>query len=1584
MAGLAGYADELWRSSVIRIHNMSKQNEASIARHRALADRLSNINPDVRDARERILPDIETRRTEFRGDVRLRAKVADERYARIEQSKGDAIPFRDFCTREADADVANAEDDEGHVHVQPRPKRGDRRRHENTLDVVRGGILASLRSENATEADLSTHAKRARAETAAARQKRAGNFHDGKAKAAMARAQTHRAAFAAQVAARRRAREDAQAVSNDAEAVSTWPSRDVGEDEEKASRQARLRATARARFRKVGLIVKMGMRAANAMEDVSAEGRAARKAEREAAAAAANEAKAKHNLDALSEKLHVARKALLAAETELAEAEARAAEAGGIAARARDIFDELVADKQLDAASLAEKNVEAWRARAATDEAHARELRDKRDELALVFEAAEVQRRVAEDVHAVEQAAEKVAREDAERLDARAAETRGARALVMQRVTREVLTRVRHAGDVESEEEEESESGSSGCDDTDEDWGETEVEEKTYGRVRVAGLAVKARLRVAKGTETKQNKKFPSAETRRVAAIEVATAAAAVGVRPDITESLAAVRLAARALADDTSAAARGAAAAADDAERRLKKRVAELISARVAADDARAWFHSAMVAACEASAPGDSRETTFTLDGDARVGRRLVAVPGPASASPAFLKGVTPAWRLKPGLNLVVAVSERNVKDLETNPVSLNERGDPPRLASLVETAVPPAPRVGDEDDDVENAEANAAIANARAAAEGDEFDVFDTRGRRQRVDDERRDRRGSVGAAMRVVKAAVPVDKWAKRARERGLVAAEEEDFEAEYTSPAKPSATANAEDSSGFNSVFRPKSKTHVLTALDKPIPMGNPSTKPPAEASGKELPKTRTQLLSRFVRAQRACARAEIVAERAFRERHDARIVARRLRDVADAFELAVPAANLRRDIIERACAAGVATLAEGEARYIKACLAQGPRAARIVKLEMTDTAYAAAVASASMEVDTLREDIKTATKALDEACAALAITEDALEAAKHVEARAVAVAEAHDQRRRRVIEELRASTLGTRPSVDPRAATTGIDDIDHEFRMDHESLINEVAAASLAMQAARFECRASAAPVTQARLRRETATRALAAAIDARDDARRRHSAAAAVTSLDAESDRLAEAASDAASRAAVEGHAEPSMRRLALEAVATIATTLTETAERRARETRKVASGHDAACAADDALARRCAHAAAKTDLAQAKHDLVLARDAEHDSAAAVETARVGARTDRRRALNEPVVKARETLAKTVEASEFASRAVAAARAAVLASELACFEADDRVVETRREAKFNKDVLAVDAVRTATTLVAKSKALRKPVAAAVASDVAELLEDTSPTRPNPEGDHTTLHAWTSTVSTPQPSPVALSTKLSALDAALAAAAVAAADLASARETNECATRAVDAARVEKGRADRACAEAVQRQEAADVIDIDDDKPIDVEAASPAAASAAAFFVEATRNAAEAEATAATLRASGPGLDAAVAAAEDAASCAFSVVEETRHVLDQGSSRARAAAEETARARGVLAQKARTLAAATAEKRAASEAFRRASRALRDAREAVDVAREAEEAREARRVRRAEERRRGGAREEAHGRGTPVD
>ena len=65
MAGHAAYADECWRTSVMHLRKMSRQNEASIARHRALVERLSNINPDI-----------ETRRAAFRGDVEFRARRA--------------------------------------------------------------------------------------------------------------------------------------------------------------------------------------------------------------------------------------------------------------------------------------------------------------------------------------------------------------------------------------------------------------------------------------------------------------------------------------------------------------------------------------------------------------------------------------------------------------------------------------------------------------------------------------------------------------------------------------------------------------------------------------------------------------------------------------------------------------------------------------------------------------------------------------------------------------------------------------------------------------------------------------------------------------------------------------------------------------------------------------------------------------------------------------------------------------------------------------------------------------------------------------------------------------------------------------------------------------------------------------------------------------------------------------------------------------------------------------------------------------------------------------------------------------------
>ena len=139
----------------MHLRKMSRQNEASIARHRALVERLSNINPDVRDARNRLLPDIETRRAAFRGDVEFRARLAEERFTRIEASLADAVPFRDFGTREFDPDedaaaaaAAAAEEEDRHALYRPRQRRHrgrSRASRREEPDAPRGGILASLR-----------------------------------------------------------------------------------------------------------------------------------------------------------------------------------------------------------------------------------------------------------------------------------------------------------------------------------------------------------------------------------------------------------------------------------------------------------------------------------------------------------------------------------------------------------------------------------------------------------------------------------------------------------------------------------------------------------------------------------------------------------------------------------------------------------------------------------------------------------------------------------------------------------------------------------------------------------------------------------------------------------------------------------------------------------------------------------------------------------------------------------------------------------------------------------------------------------------------------------------------------------------------------------------------------------------------------------------------------------------------------------------------------------------------------------------------------------------------------------------------
>ena len=992
----------------MHLRKMSRQNEASIARHRALVERLSNINPDVRDARNRLLPDIETRRAAFRGDVEFRARLAEERFTRIEASLADAVPFRDFGTREFDPDedaaaaaAAAAEEEDRHALYRPRQQRHrgrSRASRREEPDAPQGGILASLRREASDTAASSsaTHFSRTRAPSVVARRREPdGAFHDGKARAAMARAQAHRAAFAAEAAAKRRAREDARRVAGDADAVETGDAENdagtptsrassgatehredaVASESDRVGRLARLRATARARFSKAGRAVAMGLRAANALEDASAEGRAARRAEREASAATETAAKAQHALGEATRSSTLAKRALDAANEALAEAEARAAEAGGVAARARDIADELRADGQLDAAALAEKNVEAWRARARADETSAEDLREKRDGLLEAFESREARRLEAEETHAAEEATARAARDAAETEEARAADSRAARAVVMKRVAREVLVRVRRAGDEGSAEEESSDGDESSDSDT--------PDKKARGSRKVA-------RRKRETSQDVRPSKPSRAETRRVAMRAAAAEATAVGVCQR-AESLA--RRASLAALADARRRQRWARPPPPTPPTVASSRGAALASAR---RRGRARVSGTRRSPCAAGAR-ESGETTFWRR---RAGRRLRRLP-----SSAHRQGRHAAFGRKPGL--------RGARRLGRGLSRTKRRGRPPRrrAGGLVARSPPRAGRPPPTRETRASAAADAAAASAAAGNVRPDASRFDTlpesafsspsrydedreddRNRdRERDGSSARDRRGSIGAARRAARGATAesIAEWARRARDKGLVpvadpgsnvseAAGETSVTTHRHRPVQGSRPAPSSEGA-FNSVFRPRAEREAPRP-DPPLSAETETT--PGKTPRATQTQTQTQLLGRFVRAQRACARAELVTARAFRERRDARLSARRLHDVADALALAVPAADASRRATERACAAGLAALAEGEAKYVEACLSQGPRRARVAKLARAEGATPRAPPRPRKSTR-VRSDVHAKTRALAEARASSASAADAL-------------------------------------------------------------------------------------------------------------------------------------------------------------------------------------------------------------------------------------------------------------------------------------------------------------------------------------------------------------------------------------------------------------------------------------------------------------------------------------------------------------------------------------------------------------------------------------------------------------------------
>ena len=504
----------------------------------------------------------------------------------------------------------------------------------------------------------------------------------------------------------------------------------------------------------------------------------------------------------------------------------------------------------------------------------------------------------------------------------------------MKRVAREVLVRVRRAGDEGSAEEESSDGDESSDSDT--------PDKKARGSRKVA----------RRKRETPQDvrpSKPSRAETRRVAMRAAAAEATAVGVCQDVAESLAEARLTSRALADDAAAAARRVRRRRRRRSPRIARRGAR--SARAAAARARAFLGRGG-RRVRASAPGRARDHVHAGR------RRAGGVPGGALGPP----------RRRPRSPSVTRVQAqaRPARGARRTGRGLSRDGEAPRrerraadAGGLVATAVPPRRAGGRRRRPRRRASAAADAAAASAAARNvrcavgcvtlrhlpesafsspshydEDREDDEPRSRARQV--EARDRRGSIGAAPRAARGATAesIAEWARRARDKGLVpvadpgsnvseAAGETSVTTHRHRPVQGSRPAPSSEGA-FNSVFRPRAEREAPRP-DPPLSAETETT--PGKTPRATQTQTQTQLLGRFVRAQRACARAELVTARAFRERRDARLSARRLHDVADA----ACRPRRRREPPRREPRARRAwpPFAEGGAKSRRAC--GGPRA-----------------------------------------------------------------------------------------------------------------------------------------------------------------------------------------------------------------------------------------------------------------------------------------------------------------------------------------------------------------------------------------------------------------------------------------------------------------------------------------------------------------------------------------------------------------------------------------------------------------------------------------------------------------------------
>jgi hypothetical protein len=596
MAGFARNIEERMGSSVAHLREMARENDVQLEHHRRLHAHFSDINTAVRDGYEHVVPALDQRRAKFAKDYEFRQRVVDERYDLISSSRGDpeAVPFTALGM-----DAGSPERER---------KAAAKKKMHSALAKLKGvnNVLAALGGgggNNANDGGGGTSGgggllgmlRRANAPPP----KEVSNV---KAKDLMGKTRKKESSFhdgkASAALARVQERRDGEAARAAARAA-----REEAVRREKMAEARKVREEEEAlkmgksravlsKMRKAGSAVVMGSRVGTAIDDNSTEATAARDAERLAVAAVASVADAAAALGSLAKEAADAAARLETTRGKLAEADVAAAAAGGFAARAEEIVADLRAGRQEDAAECATQTVEAWRARADAIAAEADALRGDCDALEETVEVVEGQ--VAAAAARLEEETQKQvrARRDAAQKEVAADDARAARAHSLTSITKDML---KHFRAVEAS--------------------------KGGGAAAAAAAAAEA------GVKADPAESFAADLDRAVhRAAEVAAA------------SLTAAADARKAEAGD--GAARGVLAAAqvtaDEAQEQLRAALGEVYAAAGGA-----------VLGCEA---------TLTHDATAQPGRRLAAIQGPPTMSPAFSSGAT-LKRLKPGFNLLVAV---------------------------------------------------------------------------------------------------------------------------------------------------------------------------------------------------------------------------------------------------------------------------------------------------------------------------------------------------------------------------------------------------------------------------------------------------------------------------------------------------------------------------------------------------------------------------------------------------------------------------------------------------------------------------------------------------------------------------------------------------------------------------------------------------------------------------------------------------------------------------------------------------------------------------------------------------------------